>query len=68
MSTQIGANIKARRETLGIKKHDLAIALKCYDSTVYGWEGGRRTPSIPWLLKIASALQCQPSDLLEGVV
>jgi DNA-binding transcriptional regulator YiaG len=67
-TTTVGKNIKARREAQGTKKHYLAVTLGVYDSTIYGWESGRSVPSVAWLLRIALALDCMASDLLEGVV
>ncbi len=62
----IGALIKERRKTLGMKQEALASLLQISRGSVANIEIGRQNVLVHQLYKIASALQLSPFDLLPA--
>lgn len=61
----IGRNVRMRRERLGLDQKELAERVGLTNSTICRIEGGKRTPGIGNLGKIARALGCAPDELLR---
>jgi transcriptional regulator with XRE-family HTH domain len=61
---QIGAVIKARRRTLGLKQEVLAAKLGISRGSLANVETGRQSVLVHQLYKFAAALDLTPSDLL----
>ncbi len=57
--------IRKRRKELGLKQYELAERLDVSVTTVNNWENGRNKPPIRKYVKVAKALDCKPSDLIE---
>lgn len=67
VTEQFGANVRARRENLGLSQAELAD-LATLDRTYIGSvERGERNVSLNNIVKIAKALNCLPADLLKGL-
>jgi transcriptional regulator with XRE-family HTH domain len=60
----IGAVIKARRKTLGLKQETLAGKLGISRGSLANIETGRQNVLVHQLFKIAAALELTPTDLL----
>lgn len=64
---QFIANLRARREALGLTQDDVAWSA-CMDQSYYSRiERGRVDPSIRTVVKVAAALEIDASELLRGV-
>ena len=64
MAQSIGANIRARRRTLGLNQEDLAEKLGLTQANISRIEASARGPSAEMLLSIAEALVCDVRELL----
>ncbi len=64
----IGKNIKRIRKEKGVSQKELAERLGTSPQNLAQYENGKRTPKIDTLRKIASALQCQVSDIDESII
>ena len=62
----IGANIKKRRNNLGITQESIANALDVNPSHISNIECGRANPSLTVLVKIANILQCSVDVFISG--
>lgn len=65
LSKVIGDNIKKFRQARGLTQDGLRQLIDCGQNHVYRWEHGDFVPSAPYLLKIATALECS-IDALFG--
>ena len=61
----IGSNIRAYRKKMGLTQFDLAKKIDISPMSIRRFETDQRTPSIEYLSRLASALDCTPSDLLD---
>lgn len=59
----IGANIKARRQTLNMTQRQLGDALGVHEITVSRWERGIAAPESEVLPLTARTLKCRIDDL-----
>lgn len=57
-------SIKQKRIEKGIKQMDLAVEIGIEDSSLRRIESGRTSPTLKTLIRIASALQIEVSELL----
>lgn len=64
---QLAENIERRRAELGIDQAELARRGKVAVSEVAALEAGDRQPLASTLKKVAAGLDCDLSDLLDGV-
>ena len=62
----IGERIKAIRESKNIKQKDLAARLNVTPSMISQYENGFRKPKGSTIAKIAEALECKASDLVNN--
>ncbi|MHB8114725.1 MAG: helix-turn-helix domain-containing protein [Acidithiobacillus ferrivorans] len=65
--TKVGTNIRSHRMKLGLSQEALADTCGLHRTYIGSVERGERNLSLDNIVKIARALQIQPSDLLEGV-
>lgn len=63
---RIGANIRTRREFLGLTQEVLANEIDCARVSVSNIESGRQCISVRRLLAFAEALGTTPTALLRG--
>lgn len=62
-----GANIRRIRETKGVSQEGLAFDCGLDRTYIGGAERGERNVTILSALKIATALDCKLSDLVDGI-
>ena len=62
----LGNAIAKKREAKGISQYRLGLLSKTTQSYVSDLESGRRNPSYLILMRIANALECNLSELLEA--
>lgn len=67
VSAQLAENIKRRRAELGTDQAELARRAEVAVSEVVALEQGDRQPLASTLKKVAGGLDCDLSDLLDGV-
>lgn len=65
MST-FSANVRRRRQALGLTQDELAARLHVTRQAVSGWERGKTQPDLDTLAALAQALGTRPADLLDG--
>lgn len=63
---QLGERIRARRRSLGLSAHDLAIHVDVRDVTVAKWERGENRPRPVYHAGLAEALKMGVDDLFLG--
>ena len=61
----IGAEIKRRRQRLGMSQRGFAHAIGCDHTTISNYERGKNNMSIHGLFNIAEALGCEIKDLVR---
>ena len=64
---QLGANIRAKREALGLSQERLGEIASLHRTYIGSVERGERNISLDNILAISRALHCSPGDLLEGI-
>lgn len=62
----LGTAIAKKRESKGISQFRLGLLCQTTQSYISDLESGRRNPSYLILLRVASALDCELSELLEA--
>ena len=65
--TQFGANVRKRREYLGMTQESLAEAAELDRSYIGGIERGERNPALAAILRLAAALRVAPGTLFDGI-
>jgi len=61
----LGERIKHFRMVKGLKQSELAELLFISTSYISAIEKGRKSPSLPIVIKLFSLLDCSPNDLFE---
>jgi transcriptional regulator with XRE-family HTH domain len=64
---KFGANVRARRERLGIPQDELAARASLHRTYIGSVERGERNISLANILRLASALKCRPVDLFKNI-
>ena len=59
-------NVRAARARRGISQQELAFACRLHRTEISLLERGERDPRLSTVVRIARALDCTPSTLLEG--
>lgn len=54
--TRTGTLIRLHREAAGMSQRELGETIEVAETTVWRWENGRVTPSLPALRRLADAL------------
>lgn len=62
---RVGARLRAFRRKAGLSYAGLAHVVGVRESTVVGWESGRRGISLDSAYAICGAVKIAPSDLLD---
>lgn len=62
---RFGKRVRSLREEKGMSQTDLAFSLDTSMSYISRLETGKTEPGITVLLKLASALECDPAELLK---
>ncbi|WP_225895363.1 helix-turn-helix transcriptional regulator [Leptolyngbya sp. NIES-2104] len=60
--------MRKRRESLGLSRHKIAIAVGVTENTVINWEADKHIPTLPpkQLASLIEALQWEFKDLIEN--
>ena len=66
LAESFGERVRHRRESLGLSRAQLAAVLDRGEPTIVKWERGEVHPRLPMLTDLADALDCSPSDLIDG--
>lgn len=66
-AAHIGKRIAEERGKAGVTQDQLAVAANVDSSNVRAYEGGRATPSIRLLVRIAAALDVDPGVFLADL-
>lgn len=61
------SNLRRCRRLTELSQEQLALLASMHRTEIGLLEGGKRTPRIDTLLKLAGSLEAQPDDLLEGI-
>jgi transcriptional regulator with XRE-family HTH domain len=64
---QFAANLRARREELGLTQDGLARACGLHRTEISLLERARRSPQLETIVLLAHGLQVQPRELLQGI-
>ncbi len=64
---QVGLNVQKLREKRGWSQEELAFEAALHRTYISGVERGVRNPTVAVLQKIATALDVQPSRLLDMI-
>lgn len=64
---QFAANLRARRDELGLTQDGLARACGLHRTEISLLERSRRSPQLETLVLLAHGLQIPPRDLLDGI-
>jgi len=65
LETVFRQNLRLRREELGMTQTDLAEAAGLPQPHISALEVGKRSPSLQTIARLATALRCPPSWLLD---
>jgi transcriptional regulator with XRE-family HTH domain len=66
-SRQFAANMRRARERRGLSQERLAFACRLHRTEISLLERGERDPRLSTVVKLARALDCTASSLLEDV-
>lgn len=61
-------SIKQKRLDLGLTQKELAVKIGVDQSAVAQWENGKTAPNRGRLMRVAEALGCSVSDLLDDYI
>jgi transcriptional regulator with XRE-family HTH domain len=64
----VGARIRAVRQERGISQDKLAYSIPLDRAHIGLIENGKRAPTVPTLVKLAAALDCEVGDLFPPMV
>jgi transcriptional regulator with XRE-family HTH domain len=67
VAEQLGLNIRVSRTRRQLTQEGLADAAELHPTYISEIERGKRRISVETLLKIAKALNCSVSELLDGI-
>jgi transcriptional regulator with XRE-family HTH domain len=68
VAQQFGANLVRCRKRAGFSQEELGSLASLHRTAIGLLERGARMPRIDTLIKLATALEVPPSDLLDGMV
>ena len=66
VTERFGWNLRIARKRSGLTQQELADRVGGYQAQVAAWEGGGSCPKIVSLVRLAEALEVEPSDLLRN--
>lgn len=67
-SKKLGLRIKEQREYSHISQKELGAKIGICESSISYYENGTKTPSIENLIKLATALETTPNELLRDYI
>jgi len=67
IAVAFGDRVRAARQEAGLSQEALAEAARLHPTFVSNIERGYRVPSVPTLLRLATALGVPPSVLVDGI-
>ncbi|HSR93277.1 MAG TPA: helix-turn-helix transcriptional regulator [Solirubrobacterales bacterium] len=67
VAARFGQNLRRCRRRAGFSQEELGLRSSLHRTEIGLLERGARVPRIDTLVKISSALQIQPSELIEGI-
>ena len=60
-------NLRRSRRRMDLSQEDLALLASMHRTEIGLLEGGKRTPRIDTLIRLAGSLEVRPEALLEGI-
>jgi transcriptional regulator with XRE-family HTH domain len=67
VARRFGANLRCCRRRAGLSQEDLGISAGLHRTAIGLLERGARTPRIDTLVKLSTALDISPAELIEGI-
>jgi transcriptional regulator with XRE-family HTH domain len=67
VAQRFGANLRRCRRRAGLSQEDLGVRAGLHRTAIGLLEKGARTPRIDTLLKLSTALDISPAELIEGI-
>jgi len=67
VAARFGQNLRRCRRRAGLSQEELGLRSSLHRTEIGLLERGARVPRIDTLVKISSALQIRPSELIEGI-
>jgi len=67
VAQRFGENLARCRKRAGMSQDDLAVRASLHRTHIGMMERGTRTVRIDTLIKLATALDVEPADLLDGI-
>lgn len=68
VAQRFGENLRRCRRRAGLSQEDLGVRAGLHRTAIGLLEKGARTPRIDTLLKLSTALDISPAELIEGIV
>lgn len=68
VARRFGENLRQRRKRAGLSQEDLGVRAGLHRTAIGLLERGARTPRIDTLVKLSTALDIPPAELIEGIV
>jgi len=67
VAQRFGENLRRCRRRAGLSQEDLGVRAGLHRTAIGLLEKGARTPRIDTLLKLSTALDISPAELIEGI-
>ncbi len=68
VARRFGKNLRRCRSQAGLSQEDLAFRAGLHRTAIGLLENGARTPRIDTLVKLSTALEIPPAELIKGIV
>jgi transcriptional regulator with XRE-family HTH domain len=68
VARRFGANLRHIRKRSGLSQEELGVRAGLHRTAIGLLENGARTPRIDTLVKLSTALDISPAELIEGIV
>lgn len=68
VAQRFGENLRRCRRRVGLSQEDLGLRAGLHRTAIGLLETGTRTPRIDTLVKLSTALDISPAELIEGIV
>jgi transcriptional regulator with XRE-family HTH domain len=68
VARRFGANLHGCRKRAGLSQEDLGVRAGLHRTAIGLLENGARTPRIDTLVKLSTALDISPAELIAGIV
>jgi transcriptional regulator with XRE-family HTH domain len=68
LRARLGVNVRTCRKRLGISQHELGFRAEVHPNAISPLELGQKLPQIETFIRLASALEATPNDLVAGIL